>query len=115
MKCALELFWRKAIARQLESVLTQNAFCEKEGLNPHNFSWWKREIALRDREKASNKVSEESQAIFFPVAIAETEASGDSGKPIAEADWSAGVVRIYAGIDRDALHEIMMVLREVAS
>src|SRR5271168_5528001 len=43
-----ELFWRKAIARQSESGLSQQAFCQKEGLNPNNFSWWKRKISRRE-------------------------------------------------------------------
>jgi putative methionine-R-sulfoxide reductase with GAF domain len=33
--------------------------------------------------------------------------------PIAEIDISSGVVRIFSGIDRHALHEILATLNEV--
>ena len=42
------------LARCASSGLTQSEFCKREGLNTSNFSWWKREIALRDAEGTGN-------------------------------------------------------------
>ncbi len=105
-----ELFWRRALLRQVESGLTQTAFCKQEGLNANIFSWWKREISRRD--KLVSEI-ETNQAIFVPVTQqrADTKETA-SMKPIAEIDIASGLVRIFAGIDRHALHEIMTVLKE---
>jgi len=111
---AKELFWRKAVARQSESGLSQNAFCREERLNPNCFSWWKREISQRDADKAARSPVPENQAVFVPLAQLPVKNHVDSIRPIAEIDLSAGVVRIFAGIERHALHEIIAVLREVA-
>lgn len=48
-----EYFWRKALARYKASGLSQVDFCKQENLNPGKFSWWKREIKLRDAESKS--------------------------------------------------------------
>lgn len=104
-----ELFWRKALLRQVESGLTQTAFCKQEGLNANIFSWWKREISRRDRLVSE---IETNQAIFVPVTQQRDTTEIASMKPIAEIDLAAGLVRIFAGIDRHALHEIMTVLKE---
>jgi len=108
------LFWRKAIARQLESGLSQHAFCQKDGINANNFSWWKREIARRDSDKEVKIPAASNQEIFVPVAHVPNTSNVDSTRAIAEIDLSTGVVRIFAGIDRHALHEMLAVLREVA-
>jgi hypothetical protein len=108
---AKEFFWRKAVQRQQDSGLSQAAFCEKEGLSQNNFCWWKRELARRDIEQAS-ELPVLTPDLFVPLnglapAIVETD------RPIAEIDLASGVVRIFAGIDRHALHEIIAVLKEV--
>ena len=112
---AKELFWRKAIARQAVSGLTQSEFCRREGLNANNFSGWKTEIAQRDAESSASDLSAEPEPVFVAVsAVARTEPSIKSPNPIAEIDLTAGVVRIFAGVDRHSLHEIIAALREVA-
>jgi hypothetical protein len=45
-----EYFWRKVLARFADSGLTQVEFCKRENLNLSKFSWWKREIGLRNAE-----------------------------------------------------------------
>lgn len=114
---AKELFWRKAVARQVESGLSQNAFCERAGLNPNNFSWWKLEIKRREKEKPAKEIAVQNQPLFVPVANAQAgqqDAKATSAKPVAEIDISTGTVKIFAGIDRHTLHEIFAVFREVA-
>jgi hypothetical protein len=108
-----ELFWRKAIARQLESGLSQHAFCQKEGLNPNNFPGGN-ESSNRDSERATKDPVFENQTAFVPVAhVQDSDQKDESTKPIAEIDLSTGVVRIFAGINRHALHAMLAVLREV--
>jgi hypothetical protein len=52
-----EIFWRKAIRRQVASGLSQSEFCKRENLNPNNLSWWKREIANRDANEEWSQVA----------------------------------------------------------
>lgn len=47
---AKEQFWRKVLTRFRGSGLTQVEFCRREGLNPGNLSWWKRQIGTRDEK-----------------------------------------------------------------
>ena len=48
-----EQFWRRTIADQARSGLSVRAFCEREGLEPWNFHWWRQALARRDREVPS--------------------------------------------------------------
>jgi len=110
---AKEIYWRKTIARQLESKLTQAAFCEQERINQNNFSWWKKEISRRDAEVES----EEPAAAFVEVsAVQEVHADCpvQNHAAVAEIDLFTHVVRIFRNIDRHALHEILAALREIA-
>lgn len=105
------------MARQLESGLSQNAFCTQEGLNPNNFSWWKREIKRRQKEKPAKEIPAQDPPIFVPVTNAQAgkqDSEATIAGPIAEIDISSGTVKIFAGIDRHTLHEIFAVFREVA-
>lgn len=111
-----EMFWRRALADQLASSLTQNEYCRQHGLNANNFSWWKREIARRDEQKLAKKVAVSPAPAFVQIAQP-TEVnlrSGESsnGKVIAEIDLSAGTLRIFASINKQALQEIFAALRE---
>lgn len=111
-----EMFWRRALADQLASGLTQNEYCRQHGLNANNFSWWKREIARRDEQKLAKKVAVSPAPAFVQIAQpTETNLSpGESsnGKIIAEIDLSAGTLRIFASINKQALQEIFAALRE---
>ncbi len=51
-----EIYWRKMLARFSECGLTQVEFCKREGVNPSNFGWWKRELAVRDVAPARNGI-----------------------------------------------------------
>lgn len=106
---AKEMFWRKTIARQLESRLTQAAFCEQERINQNNFSWWKREVSRRDAELSAGKAATFVQLTTgFEDKLPET-----SQIAIAEIDLTSHAVRIFRNIDRNALREILAALREL--
>jgi hypothetical protein len=104
-----EQFWRKAVARQQLSGLSQQAFCAHERLNANNFSWWKKEVFRRDLEKGA---AAEAADLFVPV-VQVSATNGDS-RPIAEIDIARGSIRIFTGITRHDLHELLAVLREVS-
>lgn len=111
-----ELFWRKALIRQIESGLSQSSFCKQEGLNANSFSWWKREIAVRDRAATEGPALDETP-LFVPVTSVSVVSPGPqvASSAIAEIDLKASVVRIFTGIDRKTLHEIVAGLREAGS
>lgn len=44
---ALERAWRKRMRQYEASGLTIRAFCAKEGLVAHQFSWWRSELKRR--------------------------------------------------------------------
>lgn len=89
-----EIFWRKTIARQLESRLTQAAFCEEERINQNNFSWWKKEISRRDAEVRAEKPSPAFVEVSA-VTEAKTKYPDHNHAAVAEIDLAAQVVRIF--------------------
>lgn len=117
-----EVNWRNVIAKQKASGLSQSAFCEKEGLKAKLFSLWKCKLDRQSRKEKDKSTSitlpvstRKSQNIFVPIAHpTDTKLIASSERPIAELDLSGGVVRIYEGIDRHSLYEIVSALREVA-
>ena len=112
---AKEAFWRKTLARHLESGLGPKAFCESEELNINNFSWWRKEISYRDAMLQLKNPVIENPPMFVPIVPASNvKARSDESRLVAEIDLSAGTVRIFAGIDRHSLQEIMTAVREVA-
>jgi hypothetical protein len=66
------------LARFASSGLTQVEFCKREGLNPGKFSWWKREIGLRDDESTELKNSTDKQVTegYWRKIIAKFNRSG---------------------------------------
>lgn len=108
-----EMFWRRTIARQLNSKLTQAAFCDEERINQNNFSWWKREISRRDAELNA----EQASAAFVQVSAVSEEkprCPENNHAAVAEIDLATQVCRIFRNIDRHALYEILVALRESA-
>ncbi len=112
-----ETFWKKVLAAQIGSGLSQKAFCMREGLNPNTFSSWKKVIRRRDQEKSA-KTETDGIPVFMPVAQLQHPvkicAETNSQPAVAELDLAARTVKIFAGIDRESLKEIVLVLREVA-
>jgi len=45
--------WRDILAAFAASGLSQKAFCEREGLAPSTFGYWKRRLASDDAQAAS--------------------------------------------------------------
>lgn len=67
------------LARLGKSGLTQAEFCKREGLNPSNLAWWKREISKRDNAVGRGKGSGEGsnkKDIYWREIIARFKTSG---------------------------------------
>ena len=112
-----EQFWRKAIERQARSGLSQSAFCRREKLNPSTLAWWKRVISSRDADDVSSMDREKpsAPALFVPVAEVPNPVRITAAHvPVAEIDLASRLLRVYAGIDRHSLYEVLAALREVA-
>jgi hypothetical protein len=52
---ARERSWRRTIAEQARSGLSIAEFCRRRGLKPWTFRWWRRELARRDHQAASDR------------------------------------------------------------
>jgi hypothetical protein len=114
-----ERFWRNTIPDQAHSGLSVRAFCEREGLAPWNFHWWRQELARRDREvrsartvgRPSSMTEPPVRAPFLPVRVVQDATDTiAAGTPI-EVVLSAGpTVRVMRGFDPIALDAVLSVL-----
>jgi hypothetical protein len=64
--------WRKRLQAWRDSGLTVAQFCDREGLNDHNFRSWQATIKQRDEEqfqKIMSKKQLDQPAAFVPVTL----------------------------------------------
>ena len=96
-KSERERKWREHVRAWRKSGLSQAEYCRQHGLMPHDFSWWKGEIARRDSRAPA----------FVPVQVALPQTA-----PYAfELELSGGrVLRFDAGVDPMALNTVVRVL-----
>jgi transposase len=113
-----EQFWRRTIADQARSGLSIRAFCEREGLEPWNFHWWRQALARRDREvppartvRRPNSMAElPVPAAFLPVRVVQDAASLAATTPIEIVLPAGPTVRVTKGFDPMALDAVLSVL-----
>lgn len=70
-RASREGFWRKLVAEQRRSGLSQAEFCRRRGLVPGTFAWWKRELKRRDGGH-----SRAAKSGFVPVRVIERRLTG---------------------------------------
>lgn len=100
-----ESFWRKAVERQRASGLSAKEFSEREGFNEGTFSWWRTQIAKRDR--AAGVVQP-----FVPVVCEkDAEPPKAANGAVAEIDLDARVLRIFNGVEVATLRSLLEALR----
>lgn len=119
-----EEFWRKTIARQLTSGLSQVKFCEQEKLNPNNFSFWKTTIKQRDEAKehevkrafkqaAANRAARAEKASFIALVPATPSVKeAPSRTAVAEVEVAGARLRVFNGADCTTLCAIIRAMRE---
>jgi transposase len=114
-----EQFWRTTIADQARSGLSVRAFCEREGLRPCNFHWWRQALARRDREvqptrivrRPNSMVERPMPTTFLPVRVLQEVIAPIAAATPIEIVLPAGLtVRVLRGFDPIALEEVLSVL-----
>ena len=106
-----EAFWRQALVDQQESGLSVRQFCRRKKIAEASFYGWKRELALRDRERSGSEghpgnASSPEQAFVplrvtpAPLLVAGLELLHPSGH----------VIRIPAGFDDETLRRVLSIL-----
>ena len=109
--------WRKLLDEQSRSGLTQREFCRRRSIPDHRFSWWKREIAIRDgRQPRQGKTKEQRrrpERSIVPVRIA---TQGVLSTQLGE-DWSFEIVlphgrllRVPPQFDEEGLARLLRLL-----
>jgi hypothetical protein len=108
------------MADHARSGLSIAAFCRREGLAPHAFRWWRREIDRRDRRgttdeevQAPSPASELAlHSAFVPVQVVP-----DAPKPVPERSPieivlpGGPTVRVIRGFDPPTLDAVLSVLK----
>ncbi len=116
---ALERAWRKRMRQYEGSGLTIQAFCDKEGLVAHQFSWWRSELKRRAAKskltnngprrrrspKTKGKRPKVAAASFVPLQI---EAQATSSVEIVLDQPPR--IKVTSGFDVDLLREVVRVL-----
>jgi hypothetical protein len=116
--------WQTAIQRWRSSGQSVRAFCRQEGLKESAFFFWRRELALPDREDAASPPSfpraskrrtllpaepPAPAARFLPVRVVE-EAAVEVTSAVELVLAQGRTVRVRSGFDRQALVEVLAVL-----
>ena len=120
-EAAKEKFWRNAIARQIESGLSQSQFCDREKLRPTTFSSWKMAIQQRDanRKQPPNQapafaLKQTEVSSFIPVVVSGTNHSLGSSErqAVAELRFGHNLVSIFTGADIETLRALFSACKE---
>ena len=98
-----EARWRKHLRRQHVLGLSIRDFCFEHDLAESAFHYWRREIALRDRE-----AGERGEPTFMPVTV-QSEGSASAIEVVLA---SGHVVRVTAGFDAVTLRQLLALLEE---
>ena len=114
--------WRKLLLEQSRSSLNQSEFCRRLSIPSHRFSWWKREIAIRDgkRPRAEKKKRPDSRRAgektsLVPVRIGTASGFAREFSPdsrfeiILKNKWT---LRIPREFDGEALLRLIRLLEE---
>jgi hypothetical protein len=108
--------WRRLVKDWRRSGLSVRAFCEWHALSEPSFYAWRRELAKRDREAASNRARRSGRpgrprilaAPFLPVQVVADVAQDSEAGRCVEVQLPSGVcLRVPAGFDRQTLRDVL--------
>jgi hypothetical protein len=99
-----EQTWRQHLQRQQASGQTARAYCLRHGLAESAFHYWRRTIAVRDREARRAP----PVPAFVPVVVAGRSSPADAPIDIRLAGGHR--VRVRAGCDRELLAAVLGLL-----
>lgn len=103
-------FWRDAVARQAASGLAIRVFCEREGLSPSTFSFWRRKLAAQSGEECSAGGSPS----LVPVSLVPGHQGVGTEAPYELVLGDDLRVRVPRDFDEESLHRLLAVLGSVA-
>ena len=107
-----EAFWRKTLRQHDKSGLTVLDFCERQGLKPTTFHFWRREIQRRDDELATVK---SRRAATTAPAFAPVQVVGDCQSAVIEIVARNGlVVRVGEEASSEHVRRILQLVHEIS-
>jgi len=105
-----EEHWRRVLARQRQSGLTQAGFSNREGIKPTALSWWARELRERDgTPRKGRKTPQPRRPAFVPVRVIEA-VPRHSASTLEVVTRGGHVVRLQADFDPAALRRLISAL-----
>lgn len=118
-----EKFWRGVIEDQKKSGLSQAEYCRVNELNDNSFSWWKREIPLRDRQTRRERAAARRAAVqevpvksetpsFVPLVLAGTEYASSQQGGLVEIRLPGAAVLVHPGADVTVIRSVILAFRE---
>jgi len=112
---AKERSWRHLLGLWRQGGLTVREFCAEHDLQEASFYAWRRELARRDRQRATTTKSSTpppagaAASAFVELAIA----AGASTPPAIEVVVAGGrLLRVRSGFDAELLRQLVRVLEE---
>ena len=107
----LERRWRGLIEEQARSGQSVRAFCRSRGRPEPSFYAWRRELALRGRERSQSAAGSD---LFAPVRVVVEPPARSPGSGVEIALGNA-VVRVAGDFDETALARVLAVVRQAMS
>lgn len=107
-----ERFWRRAIRRWQRSGLGVRSFCAAEGLSEPSFYAWRRELARRDQEAASDVAAFVPVRVRADVAPAPPDVESASTPTIDLVVANGRRLCVPAGFDPAMLRQLLVIVEE---
>ena len=110
-----ERLWRRLVKQWQRSRLSVREFCDWQGASEASFYAWRRELAIRDRERAAQGETSVHDHVnvrqFLPVQVVADVACGRGTGDCLEVRLPSGVqLRIPSGFDRQTLTDVLSAL-----
>ena len=110
--------WRDRVAAWKASGLTQAAYCREQQWAPAELSWWKHELARREKTlkadsspATSNSKPAKTKSAFIPVRISKASPASECFEVVLR---SGQTIRMSAGFDEAGLRRLLCVLESSA-
>jgi hypothetical protein len=114
-----ERFWRRLLRDWRHSELTGRDFCFQRRISEASFYAWRREIARRDRQAATQRRKAASTSVAERAAVADTPAfiklaihGGATAPPIEVVVTEGRVLRVHPGFDANLLRQLLRLFEE---
>ena len=104
-------FWRRQIAQQVRSGLSQADFCRRKGISPGSLAWWKGELKRRrQRAKPRSYGAQPPQGRFVPVRLIQERRPGGTDGSFEVELRNGRRIRVPSPFDGEALGHLLAIL-----